>query len=263
VAFLDAIMVKVRDNHVVTSKPAYLALGIDTDGEKHVLGISLARTPLEEATAGESSRFWASVTADLRNRSVRDILIACCDGLSGFEDAIRAAFPKTTVQTCTLHLVRNALRPVARKDRDAVAKELRKIYTAPNADAAFDAPVCAATGRRALTFPLATLPCATAAVGRGCLLAGPASWPCWRRPGRFASTSRSASPAASRPARCPSRQENDHDGRDWRDWRERKSGRPWAGPQDSANRPTSNGPPSTASTVHPIVSGLFRPGAVG
>ncbi len=139
VVFLDAIMVKVRDNHVVTSKPAYIALGIDTDGEKHVLGIWLARTPLEEATAGESGRFWAAVTGDLRNRGVRDILIACCDGLSGFEDAIHAAFPATTVQTCTLHLVRNALRPVARKDRDAVAKELRKIYTAPNADAAFDA----------------------------------------------------------------------------------------------------------------------------
>ena len=108
VVFLDAIMVKVRDNHVVQNKPAYLAAGIDTDGEKHVLGIWLAKTPPEAATAGEGARFWASVTADLRNRGVRDILIACCDGLTGFEDAIHAAFPDTTVQTCVVHLIRNA-----------------------------------------------------------------------------------------------------------------------------------------------------------
>jgi putative transposase len=137
--FLDAIMVKVRDNHVVTSKPAYIGLGVDADGEKHVLGIWIAKTPLEDATAGESARFWASVMADLRNRGVRDIIIACCDGLAGFEDAIHSAFPAATVQTCVVHLIRNALRPVARKDRDAVAKEFRKIYSAPNSDAAFDA----------------------------------------------------------------------------------------------------------------------------
>jgi putative transposase len=139
VVFLDAIMVKVRDNHVVTSKPAYLAVGVDGDGEKHVLGIWLAKTPLESATAGESGRFWASVTADLRNRGVRDILIACCDGLAGFEDAIRGAFPATVVQTCVVHMIRNSLRPVARRDAAAVAAELRKIYTAPTAEAAFDA----------------------------------------------------------------------------------------------------------------------------
>ena len=139
VVFLDAIMVKVRDNHVVTSKPAYLAAGVDGDGEKHVLGIWLAKTPLEAATAGESARFWASVTADLRNRGVRGILIACCDGLAGFEDAIHAAFPATVVQTCVVHLIRNSLRPVARRDAAAVAGELRKVYTAVDADAAFDA----------------------------------------------------------------------------------------------------------------------------
>ena len=139
VVFLDAIMLKVRDNHVVTSKPAYIAVGVDADGEKHVLGIWMAKTPLEDATAGESARFWASVTADLRNRGVRDILIACCDGLTGFEDAIHSAFPAATAQTCVVHLLRNALRPVARKDRDQVAKELRRIYSAPNSDAAFEA----------------------------------------------------------------------------------------------------------------------------
>ena len=139
VVFLDAIMVKVRDNHVVQAKPAYLAAGIDTDGEKHVLGIWLAKTPLDAATAGEGARFWASVMADLRNRGVRDILIACCDGLAGFEDAIRAAFPDTVTQTCVVHLIRNSLRPVARRDAAAVAAQLRMIYTAPDADTAFDA----------------------------------------------------------------------------------------------------------------------------
>ena len=131
VVFLDAIMVKVRDNHVVQNKPAYLAVGIDADGEKHVLGIWLAKTAPDTATAGEGARFWNSVMTDLRNRGVRDILIACCDGLAGFEDAITSAFPGTVVQRCVVHLIRNALRPVARRDAGEVAKELRAIYTAP------------------------------------------------------------------------------------------------------------------------------------
>ena len=139
VVFLDAIMVKVRDNHVVQNKPAYLAVGIGADGEKHVLGIWLAKTAPETATAGEGARFWNSVMTDLKNRGVRDILIACCDGLAGFEDAITSAFPGTVVQRCVVHLIRNALRPVARRDAGEVAKELRAIYTAPDAEAAFDA----------------------------------------------------------------------------------------------------------------------------
>ncbi len=139
VVFLDAIVVKVRDSQVVQNKPAYLAVGIDADGEKHVLGIWLAKTAPETATAGEGARFWNSVMTDLRNRGVRDILIACCDGLPGFEDAITSAFPATVVQRCVVHLIRNALRPVARRDAGEVAKELRKIYTAPDPDAALDA----------------------------------------------------------------------------------------------------------------------------
>lgn len=123
---------------MVTSKPACIGLGVDADGDKHVLGIWIAKTPLEDATAGESARFWGGVAADLRNRGVRDIVIACCDGPAGFEDAIHSAFPAATVQTCVVHLIRNALRPVALKDWDQVAKELRKIYSAPNADAAFE-----------------------------------------------------------------------------------------------------------------------------
>jgi transposase-like protein len=137
--FLDAIVVKVRDNQVVQNKPAYLAVGVDADGEKHVLGIWLAKTPPEAATAGEGARFWGSVTSDLRNRGVRDILIACVDGLSGFGDAVTAAFPGCVVQRCVVHLIRNSLRPVARRDAAEVAAELRKIYTAPTAEAAFDA----------------------------------------------------------------------------------------------------------------------------
>ena len=104
-----------------------------------MLGIWLAKTPLDTATAGEGARFWASVMSDLRNRGVADILIACCDGLAGFEDAICDAFPHTVVQTCVVHLIRNALRPVARRDAAAVAAGLRTIYTAVDADMAFDA----------------------------------------------------------------------------------------------------------------------------
>ncbi|MEU4235676.1 IS256 family transposase [Nonomuraea sp. NPDC026600] len=139
VVFLDAIVVKVRDNHVVQNKPAYLAIGIDTDGDKHVLGIWIAKTDAGNSAAGEGAGFWRSVVTDLRNRGVQDILIACCDGLTGFEDAIQATFPHTTVQTCIVHLIRNSLRLVPRKERADVAAEMKKIYTAPDADAAFDA----------------------------------------------------------------------------------------------------------------------------
>jgi putative transposase len=139
VVFPDAIMVRVRDNQVVQSKPACLAVGIDADGEKHVLGIWLAKTAPETATAGEGARFWNSVMTGLKNRGVRDILIACCDGLPGSGDAITWAFPATVVQRCVVHLIRNALRPVARRDAGEVARELRAICTAPDADAALDA----------------------------------------------------------------------------------------------------------------------------
>ena len=139
VVFLDAIVVKVRDNHAVHNKPAYLAAGIDGDGEKHVLGIWLAKTALEDAPAGEGARFWASVMADLRNRGVSDILIACCAGLAGCEAAIHAASPATPVQRCVVHLIRNSLRPVARRDAAAVAAGLRAVYTAPGEEAALDA----------------------------------------------------------------------------------------------------------------------------
>jgi putative transposase len=139
VVFLDAIMVRVRDNHAVQKKPAYLALGVDADGEKHVLGIWVAKTAPELQTAGEGATFWHAVLTGLKNRGVKDILIACCDGLKGFADAITDAFPATHVQRCVVHLVRNALRPVARRDAGEVAKQLRLIYTSPTGEAALTA----------------------------------------------------------------------------------------------------------------------------
>jgi transposase-like protein len=155
VVFFDAIVVKVRDNHVVANKPAYLAVGVDTDGDKHVLGIWLAKTATESATAGEGAGFWRQVTADLRNRGVGDILIACCDGLSGFEDAIHAAFPHTTVQTCIVHLIRNSLRLVPRKERAGMAAELKKIYTAVDAEIAFEALAAFAGTEMGAKYPQA------------------------------------------------------------------------------------------------------------
>jgi transposase-like protein len=155
VVFLDAIIVKVRDSQVVQNKPAYIAVGIDADGDKHVLGIWLAKTPPQAAAAGEGARFWGSVMNDLRNRGVRDILIACCDGLAGSGDAICTAFPAAVVQRCVVHLVRNALRPVARRDAGAVARELRTIYTAPTAEAAFDALAAFAASDWGTKYPQA------------------------------------------------------------------------------------------------------------
>jgi transposase-like protein len=155
VVFLDAIVVKVRDNQVVQNKPAYLAVGTGADGEKHVLGIWLAKTPLDTATAAEGARFWNSVMTDLRNRGVRDILIACCDGLAGFEDAITSAFPLTVVQRCVVHLIRNALRPVARRDAGEVAKAMRAIYTAPDAEAASGALAAFAASPWGTKYPQA------------------------------------------------------------------------------------------------------------
>ena len=121
VVFLDAIVVKVRDNHVVQNKPAYVAVGIDADGEKHVLGIWVAKTAPESAAAGEGAGFWRSVMADLKNRGVRDILIACCDGLAGFEDAIHAAFGRTVVQRCVVHYADLGIMPILRRGLQVAA----------------------------------------------------------------------------------------------------------------------------------------------
>jgi putative transposase len=128
IVYLDALVVKVREGHQVRNKAAHIAVGVDLDGVKHVLGIWVQ--------ASEGAKFWAGVCAELRNRGVRDVLIVCCDGLTGFPEAIEATWPQATVQTCTVHLIRAAMRFVSYQDRKKVAAALRPIYTAPTADVA-------------------------------------------------------------------------------------------------------------------------------
>jgi len=128
VIYLDAIVVKVRDGGHVRNKAAHIAVGVDMDGIKHVLGIWVQTT--------EGAKFWASVCAELANRGVRDVLIVCCDGLTGFPEAIEATWPQATVQTCVVHLIRAAMRFVNYQDRKTVAAALKPIYTAANADGA-------------------------------------------------------------------------------------------------------------------------------
>jgi transposase-like protein len=130
VMYLDAIIVKVRDGGHVRNKAAHIAVGVDLEGVKHVLGIWVQAT--------EGAKFWASVCAELANRGVRDVLIVCCDGLSGFPEAVAATWPEATVQTCVVHLIRAAMRFVNYKDRKAVAAALRPIYQAPNDAVALD-----------------------------------------------------------------------------------------------------------------------------
>jgi putative transposase len=131
VIYLDALVVKVRDGHQVRSKAAHLAVGIDLDGIRHVLGIWVQ--------AGEGAKFWAGVCAELRNRGIAEVLIVCCDGLAGFPEAIEATWPAATVQTCTVHLIRAAMRFVSYADRKKVSAALRPVYTAPTAEAALAA----------------------------------------------------------------------------------------------------------------------------
>lgn len=129
VLYLDAIVVKVRTDGRVTNRPVYIAMGIDLDGCKHVLGLWLG-------AGDEGAKFWLGVLTEIRNRGVTDILIACCDGLTGFGDAIEAVWPQAVVQTCVVHLIRNSIRFSSWKDRRALVSSLKPIYTAPSADAA-------------------------------------------------------------------------------------------------------------------------------
>jgi putative transposase len=128
IIYVDALVVKVRDANVVTNKAAHLVVGVDTTGVKHVLGIWVQNH--------EGAKFWAGVLTELRNRGVRDVLIACCDGLSGLPDAINSVFPAAVVQTCVVHLIRASMRYVSYGDRRAVAAALKPVYTAPSVDAA-------------------------------------------------------------------------------------------------------------------------------
>lgn len=126
--YLDAIVCKVRHEGIVQNKAAYLAVGIDVDGVKDVLGIWIDTT--------EGAKFWLRICNELATRGVEDVIFVCCDGLTGLPDAITTVWPSAIVQTCVVHLVRNTLRYVSYKDRKLVASMLKEIYRAPNQDAA-------------------------------------------------------------------------------------------------------------------------------
>ena len=128
VIYLDAIRIKIRRDHTVENRAAHLAVGVDMDGVKHVLGIWVQ--------ADEGGAFWAHVCAELANRGVRDVLIVCCDGLAGLPEAIEATWPQSMVQTCVVHLIRASMRFVSYKDRKSVAAALKAVYSAPNEETA-------------------------------------------------------------------------------------------------------------------------------
>ena len=128
IVFLDCLVLKIREGGSVQRKACYLALGVNMEGERDVLGMWFQET--------EGAKFWMQVLNELKQRGIADILIACVDGLKGFPEAIEAVFPKTTVQTCIVHLIRNSLKYVPRREREQVARDLKPIYTAIDADAA-------------------------------------------------------------------------------------------------------------------------------
>jgi putative transposase len=126
--FIDAIHVKVRDGQVA-NRPVYAAIGVTVDGHKDVLGLWMG-------TGGEGAKFWMSVLIDLKNRGVADVFFLVCDGLKGLPDAVTNVWPRTIVQTCIVHLIRNTFRLVPSQDRDAVKRDIKPIYSAPSPDAA-------------------------------------------------------------------------------------------------------------------------------
>lgn len=132
IVYIDGLVVKVRTNGHVINRCAYLAVGVDVEGRKHVLGVWLG-------DGGEGAKFWLSVLSELKNRGVTDVIFCCCDGLKGLPDAIEATWPEASVQTCVVHLIRASIRYCSWKDRKTITKALRPIYTAPSVEAATDA----------------------------------------------------------------------------------------------------------------------------
>ena len=124
IVFLDAIVLKIKDNGHVQNKALYLAIGVNLNGDKDILGMWLS--------VNEGAKFWLSVITELKNRGVEDIFVACVDGLKGFPEAINAVFPQTQVQLCIVHMLRNSFKFVPFKDRKEVAADLKPIYTAAN-----------------------------------------------------------------------------------------------------------------------------------
>ena len=128
VIFIDAIHVKIRDGQVA-NRPIYTAVAVTVDGERDILG-------LWAGDGGEGAKFWAQVLTEIRNRGCLDVLIVVCDGLKGLPDAINAVWPQAIVQTCVLHLIRHTFRLAGRQHCDAIARDLRPVYTAPTEAAA-------------------------------------------------------------------------------------------------------------------------------
>lgn len=128
VIFIDAIHVKVRDGQV-TNRPFYVVIGVTVEGRRDILGIWAG-------VGGEGAKYWLAVLTEIKNRGTADVCIAVCDGLTGLGDAITTVWPQTVVQTCILHLIRNTFRYASRRDWDAMAKDLRPVYTAPTEQAA-------------------------------------------------------------------------------------------------------------------------------
>jgi putative transposase len=126
IVYLDALVIKIRDGQAIRNFACYLAIGVNTDGERDVLGIWFQKT--------EGAKFWLAVLTELKTRGVQDVLVCCVDGLTGFPEAIEAVYPTTWVQTCLVHQVRSSLRFVPYKDMKKVAQDLKKIYTAVDRD---------------------------------------------------------------------------------------------------------------------------------
>jgi putative transposase len=132
IMYIDALVVKVRTQGTVSNRAAYIAVGVDVEGRKHVLGVWLG-------DGGEGSKWWLNVLTEIRNRGVQDVLLVCCDGLKGLPDAIESTWPQALVQTCVIHLIRASIRYCSWKDRKAITGALRPIYTAVTVEAAADA----------------------------------------------------------------------------------------------------------------------------
>lgn len=130
IIYFDCIFVKSRDANIICNKAVYIALGVNMEGKKEVLGIWISKN--------EGSKFWMQVINELKNRGVNKIYVACVDGLQGFPEAINAIFPKTIVQSCIVHMVRNSTKYVSYKDTKEVIADLRAIYTAVNEDLALE-----------------------------------------------------------------------------------------------------------------------------
>ena len=124
VIFIDAIVVKIRDGQVA-NRPVYTAIGVTVDGKREILGLWIG-------SGGEGAKYWLQVLTEIKNRGVDDACIVVCDGLKGLPESIEATWPLAVVQTCVLHLIRNTFRLASRRDWDAMAKDLRPVYTAVN-----------------------------------------------------------------------------------------------------------------------------------